>query len=200
MKVLLFFAASQAKFVKFKSTPNRCIQHEGQELWISRSVTVLPVLFFVQKGNYYVPLGERGADLPDGFCQWGLPGGYLDFDETTTEAVYREVWEELGLDIPQLVETFRFEGDLAHPYEVYSTPLRRQNVTLKYALMFHLGEAELPTLSPQVSAGEVVEARWFDVSKALKMSLAFNHHEVMRDCLDRYYQIKESLAENTHFS
>ena len=66
--------------------------------------------------------------------------------------------------------------------------------------MFHLGEAELPTLSPQVSAGEVVEARWVDVSKALKMSLAFNHHEVMRDCLDRYYQIKESLAENTHFS
>ncbi|MEL6354293.1 MAG: NUDIX domain-containing protein [Cyanobacteria bacterium J06627_28] len=175
--------------MKFKSTPNRCIQHEGKELWISRSVTVLPVLFFVQNSKYYVPLGKRGADLPDGVGQWGLPGGYLDFDETTTEAVYREVWEELGLDIPQLVETFRFEGDLMHPYEVYSTPLRRQNVTLKYALMFQLGEAELPTLNPQVSIGEVVEAKWFEVTSALKMPLAFKHDEVMRDCLMRCYQI-----------
>lgn len=143
--------------MKFKSTPNQCVQINGKEIWISRSVTVLPVLFFVSKGIHYVPLGLRGTDLPEGVGQWGLPGGYLDYDETTTGAVYREVWEELGLDIPQLKETFRFEGDLNHPYEVYSEPLRRQNVTLKYALMFHLDDAELPTLNPQVSKGEVVE-------------------------------------------
>lgn len=134
-----------------------------------------------------MPLGLRGKDLPDGVGLWGLPGGYLDYDETTTQAVYREIWEELGLDIPQLVQDFRFEGNLDHPFEVYSTPLRRQNVTLKYALMFHLDEAELPVLNPQVSAGEVVEAKWFEVEKALTMPLAFNHHEVMKDCLDRCY-------------
>lgn len=177
------------KSVKFKSTPNRCIHYEGEEIWISRSVTVLPVLFFVSKGIRYVPLGKRGEDLPDGVGLWGLPGGYLDYDETTTQAVYREVWEELGIDIPQLLEDFRFEGDLDHPYEVYSTPLRRQNVTLKYPIMFHLGDAELPKLMPQVSKGEVVEARWFEVKAALKMPLAFNHHEVMKECLNRYYVV-----------
>jgi 8-oxo-dGTP pyrophosphatase MutT (NUDIX family) len=175
------------KSVKFKSTPNRCIHHKGEEIWISRSVTVLPVLFFASKGVRYVPLGQRGEDLPDGVGLWGLPGGYLDYDETATQAVYREVWEELGLDIPQLLEDFRFEGDLDHPYQVYSTPLRRQNVTLKYPLMFHLGDSDLPKLVPQVSKGEVVEARWFEVTKALKMTLAFNHHEVMQECLDRFY-------------
>lgn len=173
--------------MKFKSTPNRCVDVDGQEIWISRSVTVLPVLFFVSKSAQYVPLGLRGTDLPEGVGQWGLPGGYLDYDETATQAVYREVWEELGLDIPQLIEKFRFEGNLDHPYEVYSTPLRRQNVTLKYALMFHLDDADLPKLDPQVSKGEVVEARWFDVKTALKMPLAFNHHEVMQDCLERCY-------------
>ncbi|CAN5841913.1 hypothetical protein BH23CYA1_BH23CYA1_06500 [soil metagenome] len=173
--------------MKFKSTPNRCVNVDGAEIWISRSVTVLPVLFFVSKGVKYVPLGLRGEDLPEGVGQWGLPGGYLDYDETATEAVYREVWEELGLDIPQLIQDFRFEGNLDHPYEVYSTPLRRQNVTLKYALMFHLSEANLPPLDPQVSQGEVVEARWFDVATALTMPLAFNHHQVMRECLERYY-------------
>ncbi|MEL6260689.1 MAG: NUDIX hydrolase [Cyanobacteria bacterium J06626_6] len=173
--------------MKFKSTPNRCIQHDGEELWISRSVTVLPVLFFERHSKKYVPLGERGADLPDAVGMWGLPGGYLDFDETATQAVYREVWEELGLDIPQLLNDFRFEGNLEQPYEVYSQPLRRQNVTLKYALMFHLGEADLPKLEPQVSQGEVVKAKWFEVDRALAMKLAFNHHEVMADCLEKYF-------------
>lgn len=173
--------------MKFKSTPNTCLQVDGKEIWISRSVTVLPVLFFVSKGTRYVPLGKRGEDLPDGVGQWGLPGGYLDYDETATQAVHREVWEELGLDIPQLREDFRFEGDIDHPFEVYSTPLRRQNVTLKYALMFHLDEAELPKLEPQVSKGEVVEARWFEVGSAIAMPLAFKHNEVMEDCLKRCY-------------
>lgn len=172
---------------KFKSTPNRCINVDGKEIWISRSVTVLPVLFFVSKSTHYVPLGQRGEDLPDGVGQWGLPGGYLDYDETTTQAVYREVWEELGLDIPQLIEDFHFEGNLDHPYEVYSEPLRRQNVTLKYALRFQLGDRELPKLDPQVSKGEVMEAKWFEVGSAIAMNLAFNHHEVMKDCLERYY-------------
>ncbi len=173
--------------MKFKSTPNRCIQHEGKEIWISRSVTVLPVLFFVSQGIQYVPLGLRGTDLPEGVGQWGLPGGYLDYDETATEALYREVWEELGLDIPQLVQDYPFEGNLEQPYEVYSIPLRRQNITLKYALMFQLGDADLPQLDPQVSQGEVVEAKWFEVEKAVTMPLAFNHHDVMKDCLKQYY-------------
>lgn len=173
--------------MKFKSTPNRCLHLKGEEIWISRSVTVLPVLFCVSKGIQYVPLGLRGTDLPEGVGQWCLPGGYLDYDETATQAVYREVWEELGLDIPQMVQDFRFQGNLEHPYEVYSTPLRRQNVTLKYALMFHLGEAELPALTPQVSTGEVVEAKWVEVAKAITMPLAFNHHEVIKDCLERCY-------------
>lgn len=175
--------------MKFKSTPNRCIHVEGEEIWISRSVTVLPVLFFVSNGIHYVPLGLRGSDLPEGVGQWGLPGGYLDYDETATQAVYREVWEELGLDIPQLVQDFEFEGNLNQPYDVHSQPRRRQNVTLKYALMFHLGEAALPQLNPQVSQGEVVEARWFPVTEALAMVLAFNHHKVMQACLECYYNI-----------
>jgi 8-oxo-dGTP pyrophosphatase MutT (NUDIX family) len=173
--------------IKFKSTPNRCLHVDGEEIWISRSVTVLPVLFFVCQGVRYVPLGLRGEDLPEGVGQWGLPGGYLDYDETATHAVYREVWEELGLDIPQLVEDFRFEGNLDQPYEVYSTPLRRQNITLKYALMFHLDQESLPSLNPQVSKGEVVEARWFEAQEAMAMPLAFNHHQVMADCLTRCF-------------
>ncbi|MEO0376171.1 MAG: NUDIX hydrolase [Cyanobacteria bacterium P01_A01_bin.17] len=176
--------------MKFQSTPNRCISHQGEQIWISRSVTVVPVtLFVVSDEEAYVPLGKRGTDLPDEQGKWGLAGGYLDYDETAGGAVIREIWEELGLDIPALQEKYRFEGNLEQPYFVYSEPLRRQNVTLRFPLMFFLeSAAELPKLKPQVSKGEVVEARWYDLEEALSMQLAFKHQDVMRQCLEIYYQ------------
>ncbi|MEM9977634.1 MAG: NUDIX domain-containing protein, partial [Cyanobacteria bacterium P01_D01_bin.2] len=85
--------------VKFPSTPNRCITVDGEEVWISRSVTVLAVLVVIYDGAAYVPLNKRGPDLPSEVGKWGLAGGYLDYDETTGGAVMREVWEELGLDL-----------------------------------------------------------------------------------------------------
>ncbi len=175
--------------MKFQSTPNRCISNNGEEIWISRSVTVLPVLLCVVGDEGYVPLGQRGIDLPDEQGKWGLPGGYLDYDETAGGAVMREIWEELGIDIPALLAKYRFEGALEQPYFVYSEPLRRQNVTLRFPLMFFLEEVSgLPKLQPQVSKGEVVEARWYGLDEALSMSLAFNHQDVMRQCLDTCYQ------------
>lgn len=176
--------------MKFQNTQNRCISHNGEETWISRSVTVVPVtLFVVSKTEAYVPLGKRGTDLPDEQGKWGLAGGYLDYDETAGGAVIREIWEELGLDIPALQTKHRFEGSLEQPYFVYSEPLRRQNVTLRFPLMFFLeSAAELPQLKPQVSKGEVIEARWYELQEALSMQLAFNHQDMMRQCLDEYYR------------
>ncbi|NJN29937.1 MAG: NUDIX hydrolase [Synechococcales cyanobacterium RM1_1_8] len=187
--------------MKFNNRQNRCITVEGEEVWISRSVTVLPVLIFVLDGlgnalasgnlalsNAYVPLGQRGLDLPDEVGKWGLPGGYLDYDETAGEAVQREIWEELGLNIPALQAAHRFIGQLDQPYFVSSQPLRRQNVTLRFPLLFVLGPGErLPQLDPQVGKGEVEQARWFGLAEALAMDLAFGHEVVMADCLAGYF-------------
>lgn len=175
--------------MKFNNTPNRCLDLDGQELWISRSVTVLPVLLFVQADQTYVPLNKRGQALPDEVGKWSLPGGYLDYDETVGEAVIREVWEELGLNIPALQSQHRFIGDLEHPHRVFSTPIRRQNVTLQFPLLFQLtAGAELPPLQPQVGQDEVEAAQWFELETSLTMPLAFNHHNVIRDFLSSYFQ------------
>lgn len=178
--------------MKFNNTENRCINVDGQELWISRSVTVLPVLIFVvgemQLANAYVPLGKRGTALPDEVGKWGLPGGYLDFDETAGGAVQREIWEELGLNVPALQATHKFVGQLDQPYSVFSEPRRRQNVTLRFPLMFLLSqEAMLPELNPQVGEDEVAEAKWFGLGEALEMELAFEHQTIMTDCLAGYF-------------
>lgn len=174
--------------MEFKNTPNRCVQVNGEEIWISRSVTVLPSLFFVQGQEAYVPLGLRGYGMPDECGKWSLPGGYLDYDETAGEAVIRETWEELGLNLIALQDQYRFEGSLDQPYYVLSQPWRRQNVTLRFPLMFFLGTEDLlPALNPQVSEEEVIEAKWFPLTEALEMPLAFYHHEILRHCLETYY-------------
>ncbi|MEM9903950.1 MAG: NUDIX hydrolase [Cyanobacteria bacterium P01_D01_bin.44] len=169
--------------MKFNNRPNRCLNIQGEELWISRSVTVLPVILFVQETDIYVPLNKRGTALPDEVGKWGLPGGYLDYDETAGEAVIREVWEELGLNILALKEQHRLEGCLEQPTYVFSEPRRRQNVTLRFSLLFFLKD-NLPDLSPQVGPDEVEDARWFALEDALTTELAFKHHEVIQICLE----------------
>lgn len=169
---------------KFPSTPNRCIIVDDEELWISRSVTVLAILVFVCNGSAYVPLNKRGPDLPTEVGKWSLAGGYLDYDETIGGAVMREVWEELGLNLQEFQTNHRLEGSLDQPSLVFSEPRRSQNVTMHYPLMVFLNEGtELPSLAPTVSKGEVAEVGWFSLEDTLKMELAFHHQDSLRRCL-----------------
>ena len=169
---------------KFPSAPNRCVTVDGEEVWISRSVTVLAVLVVICDGAAYVPLNKRGPDLPSEVGKWGLAGGYLDYDETTGGAVMREVWEELGLDLQELQANHRLVGSLDQPSLVFSEPRRLQNVTMHYPLMVFLKPGSpLPTLEPQVSQGEVADVGWFPLEEALTMELAFRHQDSLRRCL-----------------
>lgn len=169
---------------KFTSTPNRCVIVNNQELWISRSITVLAILVFVCDGSAYVPLNKRGPDLPAEVGKWCLAGGYLDYDETLGEAVMREVWEELGLDLHALKTHHRLVGSLDQPSRVFSEPRRSQNVGMHYPLMVFLQPGTpLPDLMPQVSQGEVTDVGWFPLEEALQMELAFRHQDSLRRCL-----------------
>ena len=173
---------------KFTSTPNRCVIIDGEEIWISRSVTVLAILVVVCDSNAYVPLNKRGPDLPSEVGKWCLAGGYLDYDETIGGAVMREVWEELGLDLQVLQVNHRLVGSLDQPSLVFSEPRRSQNITMHYPLMVFLTPgSKLPQLAPQVSQGEVTDVGWFPLEKALEMNLAFNHQDILQRCLDNEF-------------
>lgn len=173
---------------KFISTPNRCVIVDGEEIWVSRSVTVLAILVVVCNGNAYVPLNKRGPDLPSEVGKWCLAGGYLDYDETVGGAVMREVWEELGLDLQELQANHRLVGSLDQPSLVFSEPRRSQNVTMHYPLMLFLSTGVgLPPLAPKVSKGEVTDVGWFTLEKALTMELAFNHQAILHRCLSNEF-------------
>jgi 8-oxo-dGTP pyrophosphatase MutT (NUDIX family) len=170
----------------FNNRPNQPIEVDGKIYWISRSVTVVPVLLFAIDRQLYVPLGKRGVDMPNEQGKWGLPGGYLDFDETVSEAVIREVYEETGLNLPYLMAEYRVVGDLEHPYLVESRPLHLQNVSLRFPLMMFV--PELPPLEAKVGPGEVEDLRWWPVEEAIATELAFGHHHLIQHCLDTYFR------------
>jgi 8-oxo-dGTP diphosphatase len=176
--------------VKFNNRPNRCIRFEGEELWISRSVTVLTVLVvLIEDHQAYVPLNQRGPALPVEVGKWGLSGGYLDYDETAGDAVIRETWEELGLNLLDLKAQHRLVGSLEQPTYVHSEPRRQQNVTLRFPLLLFLSPGTvLPHLQPQVDQSEVAAVWWAPLAEALTMPLAFNHQEILRHCLENEFK------------
>ena len=82
---------------------NFSITKNGKEYWIARNVAVSCFVFTSIDGVWHVLANKRGDGTPDYQGYWNAPCGYLDFDETTSEAAMREVYEETGLHIqPQL--------------------------------------------------------------------------------------------------
>ncbi|MFA7209102.1 MAG: NUDIX hydrolase [Parcubacteria group bacterium] len=105
---------------------------------------------------------KRGANPFKGF--WALPGGYVEWDESTEESVIREVKEELGV----AVESIKLIG-------VYGKPNRhpKQVIDMAYAV----------TISGSPKAGDdALGYEWFPLD-GLPDELAFDHKIIIGDYL-----------------
>lgn len=102
----------------------------GKMYWISRSMAVHGVLLLhnFKDNQIWVLLEKRGPGCPDEIGKWADPTGYLDWDETLKEALYREVWEELGLNLGDL-DLCKITLDGIHDSVVDN---KLQNVTVRY--------------------------------------------------------------------
>ena len=110
-------------------------------------------------------LVKRG---PDGLApgKYALPGGFLDRDEDTRQAVIREVKEETGYEA-QVIELFR----------IVDSPRRqgedRQNVAFVYIVSAGSKTGE--------SDHEIASTHWFDLEKLPpKEDWAFDHLEQVK--------------------
>ncbi|HSW47924.1 MAG TPA: NUDIX hydrolase [Candidatus Saccharimonadales bacterium] len=112
-----------------------------------------------------VLLIKRAEHLPNG-GKYGIPGGFLDRDETIEEGTLRELKEETGLD-----------GEILTLFQIIDTPNRqkedRQNIQFNYIVKVKEGVFN--------KNSEVEESRWvneedlpaeedsaFDHSKSVK--------------------------------
>jgi 8-oxo-dGTP pyrophosphatase MutT (NUDIX family) len=170
----------------FKNVPNELVTTtDGRKVWISRSVAVTIVIFAYVKDDIYVAISKRGKAMVDKPGLWNLPAGFLDYSESADEAVKREAWEEVGLNVDDIVKKYDIEVEhLDQPWFVKSTPdENRQNVTLRYGFMFKADSIEkLPKLIANNDCpepNEVEQALWVKLEDLEDYEFAFDHDKVI---------------------
>jgi NADH pyrophosphatase NudC (nudix superfamily) len=180
--------------MKFKNRANKChevIEGDKKRLvWESRSVAVNCVIILYNiKGEPFVLVSKRGPKAADYQGKLNIVAGYLDWDESGTEAVFRETWEECGLNLPALMNRIFstvLNDHLSQPWHVKSEPdENRQNISLRYGIAIAYKSNELPPLSLEHNeiVGEVEKAWWMRISDINNHSWAFNHGQVIKDYL-----------------
>jgi 8-oxo-dGTP pyrophosphatase MutT (NUDIX family) len=162
---------------KFNNTENKCItvQETGEKAFLSRSLAVCILVGHIDiTGEPRVLVVKRGEKVTHSglYC---LPCGYLDYDETLSEAAKREVYEETGI----IIENPKFVNIVDTPTEF------RQNVTVNYSQLFsdspmmsdladkaHLDDL-IEQLTPQLGESDVVT--FLTEDEVMKLDFAFNH-------------------------
>ena len=122
--------------------------------------TVGAILLRQYENRQEILLTRRGYPPYKGF--WCMPGGHIDPNETARQAIIREVKEEVGLDFSPRFFTY---------FDEIITDLKIHAVVLVFDGAF-TGELK-------AQPGEVIETGWFTLEEALKLPLAFQHHQIL---------------------
>ena len=117
-----------------------------------------------------VLLIQRGGEPFKG-C-WAFPGGFMNMDETTEQCAIRELEEETGLQVSNVI--------LIGAYSKVDRDPRGRTVTVAYLAIVD---------SPVEVSGQddAANAKWWPLS-ALPQ-LAFDHEEIMRDAIAVFKKI-----------
>lgn len=157
-------------------------KEDGKEYWISRSVAVVGIVVGLNKEGDIKSflVSRRGPGCPDFVGSWACTCGYLDWNETTEEAVIRELKEELGLEIK--------DKDFRILWEIVTDPNKdpKQNIIFRYVISKPQEELEefVRTFNPDTKSrggeeNEVDEVKLVNVTEFNDYSWAFNHDKVM---------------------
>jgi len=160
----------------FKNQLNKCYKTEDGELWLSRSVAVVGVIFAVTDNfSMKVLTLKRSATMIDKPNRWCLPCGYLDWNETLEEAVEREVYEETGFLMRDHSKQLLRDMPYFHINSDH-TKSNRQNVSISFAKVYMF-----ETLPELVLNEEVSELAWTPINEAsLKaLDLTFGHYDLV---------------------
>lgn len=117
--------------------------------------------------EHEILLIKRAEGMLEG-GKWALPGGFVDRDETTKEAIAREIKEETGWEVDQ-VELLSIYDNPDRPAE------DRQNISFNFMCR--------ALKQTGVSDHEVTALEWVNLSDPRIQSLAFDHTKVIKEFL-----------------
>lgn len=148
-----------------------------REYWISRSIAiVIKVVGYDKYHNPHILAVQRGKGTPDPefVGSWCMPCGYLDFDETTREAAFRELKEETGL---------RIDPNKFYLISINDNPNsdKRQNVTFRFKayLPYKIEDSILSDKDSEKE--EVSNIKWIPISEIDNYKWAFNHDKLIKE-------------------
>lgn len=148
------------------------------------AVTVDLAVFTIRQGLLCVLLIERAEEPYQ--QHWALPGGFVGVDETVEAAALRELCEETGLTMfPGHMEQLRTYGD----------PDR--DPRMRVVSVAHVAFA--PSLPPVTGGSDAAQARWWPVIDVSELPLAFDHHLILSDALERVRSKLEYTTLATQF-
>ena len=117
-----------------------------------------------------VLLIERGGEPYKG-C-WAFPGGFMNMDETTEQCAIRELEEETGLKVSEVLQIGAYSKVDRDP--------RGRTVTVAYLAIVD---------EPMAVKGQddAAKAEWWPLSTLPE--LAFDNYDIMRDAVKKYQEI-----------
>ena len=136
----------------------------------SFAVTVDVVILTMVDGRLNVLLVRRHADPYSD--AWALPGGFKRTDETLDQAAARELREETGVVAPKHLAQFGAYGDPGRDP-------RTNVVTVAYL-------AVTPDVGEIIAGSDADDAQLWPVADAVsQLELAFDHHQILADAVER---------------
>lgn len=164
-------------------------KEDGKEYWISRAMAVVGIVFTVTKEKEVRFLFEvRGKGCPDNVGKLSFPCGYLNWDETLEQAVRRETFEELGVNLDKSDVIF---------WKLMDDPTRdaRQNVSARYAIYCTDLEDQMAAIHQAINNSENRGGEKEEVSDVVLLSVeeinqisdddfAFHHKEVVAEFME----------------
>ncbi len=107
--------------------------------------------------------------LRDPFAgSWALPGGFMEMDESAEQCAIRELEEETGLVVQQVVQLGAYSGVNRDP--------RGRVVTVAFL-------AIAPGDSVPIAADDAADAKWFSIDDL--PALAFDHQRIIADAIGK---------------
>ena len=119
-----------------------------------------------------VLLIQRGSEPFKG--RWAFPGGFMNMDETTEQCAIRELEEETGLHVNNVVQIGAYSKVDRDP--------RGRTVTVAYL-------AILDRPLAVIGQDDAAKAEWWPLSNLPE--LAFDHDRIMQDAVRIYTQMQK---------
>jgi 8-oxo-dGTP pyrophosphatase MutT (NUDIX family) len=178
----------------FNNIQNKKLDTVDGVKFFSRSSAVVAHIWIKQGTSTFVLIGQRGNSGDQPF-KFNMPCGYMDWNETLEEALFREVWEECGLDLKNLIfdNKVLFKA-IDQPWSVNTDPKEnRENISFHCGLLIDIEDKTLPELSlDNMEPDEVLGINFWDLNVAKRMKTydwAFNHNERLID-FENYLESK----------